>query len=520
MKNQNNISYKLLERRQICDYLDNLKGKTFNTKEFEKIIVKLAAMGEQVVPVCINKLKTAEQELLGILNLTLEMLGDEDIIDPLLKLLTEPNLPDINKTCILNILCYFDYDPSELPLEEMFKDFKGITESSLDNLLNDITKDNNTLPLILEEFGSFPVDFQINLIDELVEKQDKRSIPLISVFARSGDKKVATVAIKGLGKMLLPDSATALESLKNQGDEAIRNLAARESLRLQMNGVRSNNRKLKKITNQMYKIYLSSIDGRGNRVVWFTWRVPNRKTLLISVNLVINTELGIKDCWGNNRLTVKEFDAVYNDLAKECVLLETSPSYILTLIKDALWKNRVNNESLPAEFAYWRQFLPEEDLYPQEYKPVPIIFNEEEMFGDGLILEKIASLHDETEFSDWYELNPQVYRLAEEFLTFSSGCTDSIIFSEKLSRFNRHFYKAVIKDKIPEIMHRLSLVIEFLELAGKEQLAMTAKGCLFYLEQLLPEDHPFIKRMIYESIRIAINNMQGDNGEGTNKSLF
>ncbi|MHB8172519.1 MAG: HEAT repeat domain-containing protein [Thermincolia bacterium] len=519
MKKDNNISYKLIERRRINDFLDGLKGKLLNTKDLEKMVMQLAAMGDQVVPVCINKLKTTDPELLGVINLALEMLGDEDIIEPLLKLLTEPNLPDISKTFILNILCYFGYDPSELPLEEMFKDFQGIADASIDKLLNDITRDNNVLPIILEEFGSFPAGYQITLIEELVEKKDKRAVNLISVFAQTGDKEVSIIAVKALGKLHLSEAATALETIASQGDEFIRPLAARELLRLQMSGVRPCSKKPKKIVNEIYKIFISSIDGRGNRIVWLSWRIPNRKTLLISVNLLINTEQGIKDCWGNNRLSVKEFSTLYDDLTKECTLLETREEYVLKLIRDALWKSRQGEGGIPIEFAYWRQFLSEEYLYPEEYRPAIALPSEDQVFGDAALIEKLATLHDEIEFSDWYELNPQVYKLAEEFLSFSSGSTDSNVFSQKLRRFNRNFFNIIIKDNIPELIIRFSLTIEFLEMAGKDQLAKIAKGCLFYMKQIPPEENPFIQRMIYESIKIAINNMKGEDGEGTQKSL-
>ena len=186
---------------------------------------------------------------------------------------------------------------------------------------------------------------------------------------------------------------------------------------------------------------------------------------------------------------------------------------------DSVWKSRLGERGLPIEFAYWRQFLPEESLSPKEYKPVIALPSEDQVFGDAALIEKMATLHDEIEFSDWYELNPQVYELAEEFLSFSSGSADSSVFSQKLRRFNRNFFNKIIKDKIPQLIIRFSLTIEFLEMAGKDQLAKIAKGCLFFMHQLPPDENPFIQRMIHESIKIAINDMKGGDGEGPQKSL-
>jgi len=290
----------------------------------EKTVLDLATMGDQVIPVCLTRLKDSDEYMLGVLSLIIETLGDESVIDPLLRLLFKPGLPDLNKTCILNILCYFGYDPSELPLEDMFNDFQGIAEASMEKLLEDISRDNNLLPIILEEFGGFPTDFQITLINELVSKGDKRAIELLSLFARTGDTKIAVAAIKGLGQLAIPEAATALEFLVRHGDEALRVLAARELMRLRMKRVTPERKKIVSKKRDTYKVIISSIDGRGNRVIWFTWRIPRKKPLLLSVNLLLNTETGIKECWGNNRLTLKEFKIHYEKLKEKCTLLETS----------------------------------------------------------------------------------------------------------------------------------------------------------------------------------------------------
>ena len=47
------------------------------------------------------------------------------------------------------------------------------------------------------------------------------------------------------------------------------------------------------------KVIISSMDGLGSRAIWVAWKNPLKKGKPSSMNLLINADTGIRDCWGS-----------------------------------------------------------------------------------------------------------------------------------------------------------------------------------------------------------------------------
>ena len=78
----NKVDYRLLYKKQIGDYLESIKVDNLTVKEADIIMDNLFKMGDQVIPTCIEKLKTGDDDLAPILCYALQYADDLSVIDP------------------------------------------------------------------------------------------------------------------------------------------------------------------------------------------------------------------------------------------------------------------------------------------------------------------------------------------------------------------------------------------------------------------------------------------------------
>ena len=88
----------------IREWLEGLRGKDLTDGEVEAAVQRLLAAWESAMPVLLEQFRTEDEALLAVATLALKLWGLPDPVKPLLDLLKNPEISDLSKALILNVL--------------------------------------------------------------------------------------------------------------------------------------------------------------------------------------------------------------------------------------------------------------------------------------------------------------------------------------------------------------------------------------------------------------------------------
>ncbi|HSB80313.1 MAG TPA: hypothetical protein VLM91_16150 [Candidatus Methylomirabilis sp.] len=88
----------------IREWLGGLRGKDLPDSEVEAAVARLLAAGGSVLPVLLEQFTTEDETLLAVTTLALKRWEQPDPVKPLLDLLRNPEVGDLAKALILNVL--------------------------------------------------------------------------------------------------------------------------------------------------------------------------------------------------------------------------------------------------------------------------------------------------------------------------------------------------------------------------------------------------------------------------------
>jgi len=509
--NTSKVDYRLLDKKRIGDFLESLRGKNLTVKQIENTMEKLFKMGDQVIPTCISKLKDGDEELTPLLCYALQYADDFSIIDPLINILLTKGIPDETKTRILGVLADYGVDISQLPLDNILKDLDKMASNSMEKMLKDISEDIFFISYILDDFETFSKEIQLAYIKDLGETRDERAVLLLEVFARLSDLAIAGEAVRQLGRIKKPRALSSLKVLFGEfSDSGLGSIIDREIRKLRMLGVPETDADYS-IKVEPYKTIVSSMDGLGSRAIWFSWRHPEKRMKLCTVNLLINVTEGIKDCWTIPEITVKDFNSTLMELKKGAEVIEDY-EYAVDLVKDALKRNEEKAVPVPSSLAFWRMFFKKGDFTPKKYSvllPEPYDITDEKYKETerGFPIDGYKLL-DHPEFKDWFVAHPRVYDYAEEYLLIGEKYKNRKSYLIKLRKLNQEFIKELIVPEKEKLKRMLELTWDFLMRKGCREKADMVLKVLNNLDRIPLSENPFIQRITAESIRVALNNMK------------
>ena len=148
---------------------------------------RIFRLGEQVIPVCLSKLRENDTELAPIICYALEFADDYCVVEPLLEILTMPSVCDKVKARVLAVLSHYGIDAGELPLEMIMKDFDKMASESLTDMLRDIEEDPFLITYILDDLEEFSLEMKLAYIKDLGNQKDERAIMLLQIIASIDD---------------------------------------------------------------------------------------------------------------------------------------------------------------------------------------------------------------------------------------------------------------------------------------------------------------------------------------------
>ena len=503
------VDYRLLYKKQIIDQLESLKGKEQTIWQMDESMKRIFRLGEQVIPVCLSKLRENDTELAPIICYALEFADDYCVVEPLLEILTMPSVCDKVKARVLAVLSHYGIDAGELPLEMIMKDFDKMASESLTDMLRDIEEDPFLITYILDDLEEFSLEMKLAYIKDLGNQKDERAIMLLQIIASIDDPPVAYEAVRALGKIKSGKALYALYKLGNKPlTDEIKKLIQREMQRLKFSGISIELFEPWKKLEKPSKVFVSSIDGLGSRALWMAWKNPFKSRKLSFVNLLINVDTGIRDCWGVSHITPRELNSSVKDFSKTTVVLKCDLDYALTLLGDALYINQIKDTPIPYQFYFW-QYILEQNCYikRERYNPNFSDYDLELIKNDEEYLKDTFDLLNYNVFSDWFVAEPRVYDYAEENKS-KRGFTIKTMTHKRVEKLFSSFTSELIESNKDMIKRMLVLSADFLEKNQQTDMVKTTLCALLYMDKKPLYYHPFIQRIVIESIKVALNNMK------------
>jgi HEAT repeat protein len=103
-------------REQIRKRFEELRGRDLTKAEVDVEVQRLLALGDPAIPVILEQFTDEDETLLAVATQSLKAWGEPRPVEPLLALLRNPDVGDLAKALILNILEKYglDVDDPEL----------------------------------------------------------------------------------------------------------------------------------------------------------------------------------------------------------------------------------------------------------------------------------------------------------------------------------------------------------------------------------------------------------------------
>lgn len=496
------IDNSLTERHTIVNLLESLKKEDITMEEMEKIGARLQKAGRRALSPLIRRLWREENgDHISRYVFLLDFFEDEIWIDQIVRIaLKRDELEEDGRAALLSVLENYGIDTSAPPFSKILAELNGPLEMTIPRLLE---KGEVGMVRFMEDFLCYPRETQAAVVGRIAGIQDPRVMTLFEILLRFDDREIVGETIATLGRIRDVKAASLLRAFDSQGDAALQDLAERSLRRLSFLGIVPGAPSADFSPLPMYICSVSSIDGSGNRTLWFSrWGTDGRLDVLF---MQIHDKNGMVDALGYSDISREKYDKLFKEVAGEEALTEIDADYAFLLIRDALSLNKKNSSHLPAEFYVQRGILPKEALVPAAYLPPFSGYDLKRLEGRGELLEQSASLFEEDYFDGWFTADGRMFDLAEEY-----DLLEKKYAGRKLAHALENFIEGFIQEKVvphsDRIARRLFLIADLMRRSGRERI-LVEKTLAVALNLLNPEfphrKNPFLRQFAIESLKIT-----------------
>jgi hypothetical protein len=496
------IDKSLTERLTIVNLLESLKKEDITMEEMEKIGASLQKAGRRALSPLIRKLWREENgDHISRYVYLLDFFENDIWIDQIIRIALKRNdLEEDGKAALLAVLEDYGIDIGSPPFSRLVEEINGPLESALPKLLD---KGEAGIISFLEDFLSYARETQTLVVRSLAKVKDRRVISLFEILLGFDDREIVREAILTLGKIRDREAATLLCTFSGHGDTEFHKLRERSLRRLSFLGFLPYPRAVGLPCRSKFASSVSSIDGMGNRTLWFTRRGEDgRRDVLV---MQLHEKKGMVDALGYSDISPEKYDKLFNEVVGEEALMEIDPEYAAVLVRDALSLNRKNCSHLPAEFYVQRGVLPAEALVPELYLPEFEGYDLEMLADSTELLEQSATLFEEEYFDGWFTADSRLFDLAEELELLEKDLT-----GQNLAKSVESFIEKFIQDKVTHdserMARRLFLIADLMRRTGRERVLV--EKTLAVAENLLHPRQPyrrtpFLRQFALESLKIT-----------------
>ncbi len=496
------IDKSLTERHTIVNLLESLKKEDITMEEMEKIGARLQKAGKRALCPLIRRLWREENgDHISRYVFLLDFFDDEVWIDQIVRIALKRNdLEEDGRAALLSVLEDYGIDISAPPFSKVLAELNGPLETTIPRLLD---KGEAGMVRFMEDFLCYPRETQAAVVSRIARIKDPRVTSLLEVLLRFDDREIVGETIAALGRIRDVKAASLLQTFNSQGDAGLRDQAERSLRRLSFLGITPDTTTADNSPRPMYICSVSSIDGSGNRTLWFSrWGTDGRLDVLF---MQIHEKNGMVDALGYSEISREKYDKLYKEVVGEEALTEIETDYAILLIRDALSLNKKNSSHLPAEFYVQRGVLPAEALVPAVYMPRFSGFDLKSLEDRSELVEQSASLFEEEYFDGWFTADGRMFSLAEEYDLLEKKST-----GRKLATALEDFIEGFIQEKVvphsDRIARRLFLIADLMQRTGRERnlVEKTLAVALNLLNPGFPhQKNPFLRQFAIESLKIT-----------------
>ncbi len=123
-------------REEIRERFEGLRGRDLTNAEVDAEVQRLLPIGDPAIPVVLEQFTDGDETLLAVATQALKAWGGPRPVEPLIALLRNPNVSDLAKALILNVLEKYGLDVDDpkllglgIDLEDYEVDFPGDGDS-------------------------------------------------------------------------------------------------------------------------------------------------------------------------------------------------------------------------------------------------------------------------------------------------------------------------------------------------------------------------------------------------------
>jgi len=501
-----NIDTTLRERRRITRLLDFLKRDDLTGEQMERIGRRLQKSGKRALSPLVRKL-WREQNGTAIYRYTcmLDFFDTSAWMDQLIQItLRRKDLEEDGKLALLDVLHESGIDVTAPPFAAM----TGYGSPTLEGFTDDCLKDGERgLVRFIDSFLDVADEYRLRMMRHLSENRSAEAIALLEILLSFEKEEIVREAILALGRAISGHALDVLNRAQtlHQGENAA--LIQRSIRRLSFIGIREALALPSSFQQPMplYQAYAGPIDFYGSRSLLFSWQLD--ETALAAMLIMTDESDGILNAISYRMRDEKEYGHVLADVAAGEMLTPVDAEYALALLRDALYRSRVEGYYLPPDFYVDMRLFRPDSIRPEAYIPR---FSLASLEG---IVEKIPGLITTSNdlldcpgVDGWLLTEAAVYDAADRFTLLEGSEGPEQVDGKALEIEIVRCCDELIIPRRADIIKRLLLAADHMQQAGSEEtfVQQTLATALSLVGGFMPDSrHPFIRRLLLDSVDAA-----------------
>jgi hypothetical protein len=375
--------------------------------------------------------------------------------------------------------------------------------------------DKGMLEKYVEFLGTMKTGVVESMLKKLKSDLGEQLLPLLETMVHHPQKTLAELGIEKLGTIQSFKAAQILSDINDSHPDKTLRKAARKSLyKLRSAGIEvetSHKPLLGELKHERYKAMLSAVDGTGSQLIMLSEEMLAGDLHLLQV--LVSDEKGIAECYSRRGITKKMFARLPEAFTRETgstspMFVEADYEYTMSLVLEAERLSQAEDRALPDEYVSMKDFFGLNQAQPVD-NPVYRILDAENLKIQPYFLRTSEELFQNDSFLSWLLPIKEMGGYAQEL--FDQEDTVLELSPQFQQERKEEVYQNVIEahfgeDAIKRIQRRLGIMAYILFQQKDEEAAKRALTAALSFDEtpkIMLKNHPFLRRLILDSIKIA-----------------